>query len=84
MFNNLGKNVSKLELKHSLLDTLKKNNNALDYIQNRIYDTENKLGVSPDDVILKSDLETEKYIQFSLRYLDKMYRDSLKKIGVRV
>lgn len=84
MFNNFGKNVSKLELKHSLLDTLSKNEIALDYIQNKIFNTENKLGVSPEDEILKSDLETEKYIQFTLRYLDKMYRDSLKKIGVRV
>ncbi len=82
--SNRVKNVSKLELKNSLLETLKHNNDALDYIQNCIYRTENVLKLDPSDKSVQDQLNIEKYIQFSLNYLDKMYVDNLKNLGVKV
>ncbi len=82
MINN--KKVSKLELKNSLLETLSHNDDALDYIQNCIYKTENILGLDPSDKQVQEQLNIEKYIQFTLRYLDKQYTDNLKKLGVKV
>lgn len=75
-------NVSKLELKNSLLESITLNDEALDYIQNQIYRTENVLGIDPLDKQVKRQLEIERYIQFSLNYLDKMYTENLKKLGV--
>lgn len=78
------KTCSKLELKNSLLETLSHNNDALDYIQNQINASENVLGYMPEDKETQKRLNIEKYIQFSLNYLDKMYTDNLKKLGVKV
>lgn len=78
------KKVSKLELKNSLLESLDNNDKALDYIQNAIYRTDNILKLDPLDKSVQEQLNIEKYIQFTLNYLDKMYTDSLKKLGVRV
>lgn len=80
----MNKKVSKLELKNSLLQSISYNDDALDYIQNQIYRTENVLKLDPSDTLVQEQLNTEKYIQFSLRYLDKSYTDSLKKLGVKV
>lgn len=77
-------NVSKLELKNSLLETIEHNNNALDYIQNEIYKTENILGVDPKDVQVQETLNIQKYIKFTLEYLDKQYSDNLRKLGVKI
>lgn len=76
--------VSKLEEKNSLLETLKYNDEALDYIQNQIYQTENILKLDPTDKIVEGRLNTERYVKFSLEYLDKCYCDRLKKLGVRL
>ena len=76
--------VSKLEEKNSLLETLKHNEDALDYIQNQIYETENILNIDPGDAIIAGQLATERYIKFSLEYLDKCYTDRLKALGVKV
>ena len=66
------------------MESLAHNDDALDYIQNQIYRTENVLGFDPSDKQVQEQLNIEKYIQFSLRYLDKSYTDSLKKLGVIV
>ena len=76
--------VSKLELKNSLLETLSHNDSALDYIQNEIYKTENILGIDPSDNLVQETLNNQKYIKFTLEYLDKQYTDNLKKLGVKV
>lgn len=76
--------VSKLEEKNSLLETIKHNELALDYIQNQIYETENILGIAPEDKYIQEKLNAEKYIKFSLEYLDKCYTDRLKKLGVKI
>lgn len=76
--------VSKLEEKNSLLQTLDYNGLALDYIQNQIYKTENVLKLDEFDKNVQEQLNTEKYIKFSLEYLDKCYSDRLKKLGVSV
>ena len=76
--------VSKLELKNSLLETLSHNDSALDYIQNEIYKTENVLGIDPADKQVQESLNIQKYIKFTLEYLDKQYTDTLKKLGVKV
>ncbi len=76
--------VSKLEEKNSLLETLRHNEDALDYIQNQIYETENILNIDPGDAIIAGQLATERYIKFSLEYLDKCYTDRLKALGVKV
>lgn len=76
--------VSKLEEKNSLLETLSYNEDALDYIQNQIYQTNNILKLDPLDKEIEGRLNTEKYIKFSLEYLDKCYTDRLKKLGVKV
>lgn len=78
------RNCSKLKLKNSLLESVTRNDDALDYIQNQIYKTENVLGIDPLDKEVQKQLENEKYIKFALNYLDKMYTDSLKKLGVRL
>lgn len=78
------KKVSKIELQNSLLETLSNNDKALDYIKNQIFRTDNVLKLDPSDEVVQEQLNIEKYIEFTLNYLDKMYCDNLKKLGVKV
>lgn len=70
----------KNEIKKSLDDTIIKNNNALDYIQNKISKVQNLVDYNPDDVISIDELNNLKYIEFTLKYLDKSYKDSLRSL----
>lgn len=78
------KKVSKIEEINGLKDTLKRNEDALDYIQNVIYRTENLYKLDENDKEVEATLHTEQYIKFSLEYLDKCYTDRLKQLGVRL
>ena len=80
IFMKRRKNVSNREIKNSLLKTLAHNEDAIDYIKNAIYKTENILGYDPSDKQIQEQLNIEKYILFSLEYLEKSYNDSLKKL----
>lgn len=70
----------KNEIKKSLDDTIIKNNNALDYIQNKISKVQNLVDYNSDDVISIDELNNLKYIEFTLKYLDKSYKDSLRSL----
>lgn len=78
----MGKKVSKLEEKQSILKTLEYNQDAMDYIQNKIYKLDNQYRTFPEDKEILTELNINKYILFSLDYLDKCYNDRLKCLGV--
>ena len=73
-------NVSKLELRNSLKETISKNEDALDYLQNRISTVDNLVKYNENDNVSKEQLKNLKYIEFCLKYLDGLYRDNLKKV----
>lgn len=77
------KNVSKEELKDSLIKSLKYNSNALDYIENVLNRARDLLKYNEKDIETKETVEILEYIKFSLTYLDKQYSESLKKVGVK-
>jgi len=76
------KNVSNRELANSLLESIAHNDDALDYIRNQIYRTENVLGYMPGDKETQERLNIEKYIEFTLIFIENSYKESLKKLGV--
>ncbi len=78
----MSKKVSKLEEKQSILKTLEYNQDAMDYIQNKIYKLDNQYRAFPEDKEILTELNINKYILFSLDYLDKCYNDRLKCLGV--
>lgn len=78
------KNVSNRELADSLLESISHNDDAIDYIQNQIYKTENVLGYLPEDMEAQERLKIEKFIKFELEFIDKSYKDSLKRLGVNI
>lgn len=78
------KNVSNRELANSLLESIAHNDDAIDYIQNQIYKTENVLGYLPEDIEAQERLKIEKFIKFELEFIDKSYKDSLKRLGVNI
>ena len=78
------KNVSNREIANSLLESLSYNDNALDYIKNQIYRTENILNYKPEDKEIQEQLKIEKYIEFVLKFTEDSYKKSLKKVGVKV
>ena len=73
-------NVSKLELRNSLKETISKNEDALDYLQNRISTVDNLVKYNENNNVSKEELKNLKYIEFCLKYLDGLYRDNLKKV----
>ena len=75
------KNVSKLELRNNLIYSLEHNSIALDYIENSLSKAEDILKYNSDDKELLENVNTLKYIMFSLEYLDKQYNESLKRLG---
>ena len=77
---NFRNNVSKLELRKSLEETIKKNDIALDYLQNKISFVDNLVKYNENDDVSKEELNNLRYIEFCLKYLDGLYRDNLKKV----
>ena len=77
---HLKNNVSKLELRNSLKETISKNEDALDYLQNRISTVDNLVKYNENDNVSKEELKNLKYIEFCLKYLDGLYRDNLRKV----
>lgn len=75
------KNVSNKEVVDNLKKTLVLNDKAIDYLENVIRKAQDRLEYNPEDEEYKDILEVLKYIQFSLLYLDKSYKESLKKLG---
>lgn len=78
------KQVSKEELKNSLLLSLEHNASAIDYISNEISRFESYCKYNENDENSLSTLSTLRYIKYSLDYLDNCYSDNLKRIGVRI
>lgn len=76
------KQVSKEELKNSLLLSLEHNSDAIDYITNEISRFESYCKYNENDKTSVQTLTTLRYIKYSLDYLDKCYGDNLKRIGV--
>ena len=60
-------NVSKLELRNSLKETISKNEDALDYLQNRISTVDNLVKYNENDNVSKEELKNLKYIEFCLK-----------------
>lgn len=80
----LKKNVPKIELIHSLKESVEKNSEALDYVQNEITRVSDRLEYVENDYVMEDTLKNLKYIEFTLQYLDSQYRKSLKQLGVRL
>ena len=53
-------NVSKLELRNSLKETISKNEDALDYLQNRISTVDNLVKYNENDNVSKEELKNLK------------------------
>lgn len=77
------KNVTKQELKASLLQSLEHNAKALDYIENVLNKAKDNLGYDPEDKDYQEIVETLEYIKFVLEYVDNQYNESLKKVGAK-
>lgn len=82
--NKVINRVNKVELLSSLRTTLEKNTNAIDNVTTWIINCEDRLKYNENDYDAKDALETLKYIDFSLRYLDKMYIKCFKENGGKV
>lgn len=78
------KQVSKEELKNSLLLSLEHNADAIDYITNEISRFESYCKYNEEDKTSLQVLSILRYIKYSLDYLDNCYSENLKRIGVRV
>lgn len=78
------KNVSKEELKNSLLESLEYNSKALDYIENVLNRAEDTLKYNEEDRDYQDIVSTLKYIKFALTYLDDQYNESLRKVGAKI
>lgn len=78
------KKVSNLEIKHSLDDALKRNDKALDDVENWIKKCEDLLLYNENDVQVKEELETLKYIKFCLLFLYKQCSKAYKKVGGKI
>lgn len=76
--------VNKVELLSSLRSTLEKNTDAIDNVSMWVNSCEDRLNYNENDIEAKEALETLKYIDFSLRYLDKMYMKCFKDNGGKV
>ena len=73
------KNVSKQEIKDSLNKSISLNNRALDYIQNCLNRSNDRLKYNENDVEYIEISECLQYIDFTLRYVGKQYQESLKR-----
>lgn len=69
---------------NSLLESIQHNDDAIDYMQNRIYRTENVLNYLPEDEETFELLQIEKFIKFELEFIGKQYKESLKSMGVNI
>lgn len=76
------KKVSNNELINCLLQSLEYNTEALDYMKNEISRLEDLLKYNSNDAEVSRILKIYKYIEFSLKFLDDSYNESLKKLGV--
>lgn len=75
------KNVSKGELKASIIQSLEHNTEAIDYVENEINRLKDLLIYREKDEELSRVIKILEYIKFSLLYIDDCYNKSLKKIG---
>lgn len=76
------KNVSKEEIKNSLIQSIEYNEKALDYIENVLNRAKDTLAYNENDLEYKDIVATLEYIKFTLEYVGNQYNDSLKKVGV--
>lgn len=76
------KNVSKEEIKNSLIQSIEYNEKALDYIENVLNRAKDTLAYNENDLEFKDIVATLEYIKFTLKYVGNQYNDSLKKVGV--
>lgn len=79
MFNR--NKVSNIDIKNHLLLSLEYNSAALDYVQDKIKHHEDWLKFMERDGTIKNELSVLKYIEFTLKYLDDCYNESLKECG---
>lgn len=78
------KKTSKLEVINSLKESIRKNSHALDSLENWINSLKYRINYNEKDFEAKEDLEVLQYMYITLQFLDKQYKDSLKRLGVRL
>ena len=76
------KKVSKEELKSYLFLSIDYNDEAIDYVQNEISKYENFVKYNEEDFVSKDTLHVLRYMEFSLKFLDRSYNLALKELGV--
>lgn len=74
------KKVNNKELAKALKESIEFNDNALDYIENEIRRKEDLLKITDISLDLENDLTNLKYIQFSLKYLQDSYENTLRSL----
>ena len=78
---NFVKKVSKQDKIKCLKDTMKKNAEAIDYVEECLNIAKDRLSYNENDVQSQIDKEQLEYIKFTLYYLDKMYMKSFRTLG---
>lgn len=74
------KKVNNKELSKALKESIEFNDNALDYVENEIRRKEDLLKITDISLDLENDLTNLKYIQFSLKYLQDSYENTLRSL----
>lgn len=74
-------NVSNLEVKNCLRESMELNVIAIDFIEEELKKYEDRLKYNEDDEEAKYNLNCLKYIKFSLYYLDRQYMKAFRKCG---
>lgn len=75
------KKVNNKELAKALKESIEFNDNALDYVENEIRRKEDLLKITDISLDLDNDLTNLKYIQFSLKYLQDSYENTLRSLS---
>lgn len=65
----------------SLNKSLISNSSAIEYVEEELRKNKDILKFNPDDIHVQYVVENLEYINFCLKFLEKSYSDSLKRLG---
>ena len=74
------KKVDNEDLENSFLDSIRRNDDAIDYVQNRQNVVQSALKYNENDKLLQDENIQLEYIHFVLKYVGEMYEKGLKKV----
>ena len=74
------KKVDNEDLENSFLDSIRRNDDAIDYVQNRQNVVQSALKYNENDKLLQDENIQLEYIHFVLKYIGEMYEKGLKKV----